>query len=353
MARLRFVLLTLLGIGIGLAVLVALPHDRYWRFQEHQLADTRKADWIYERLHFDDTPVDIALVGTSRMAGGISGPQIERAYCAITGRRVHVANIAMPQFGRNMDYLLVKELLATKFPSVILLQAAEVEGRRPHPAFLTLADGRDILTAPILINLDWPDTISALPGRQLYMALKTLLGRPRLRADFDPEAYIGPHMDRTAGITLTDGTFQPRDVVHGAETLDRAARQRRWGLSRTYLLPGPLRFLEYRLSRVYLERIYRMAGAAGAEIGFAYMPGYSFVRDLPPHIAELAGGHPVFDINAGLVEDHTKWLDVNHVNTFGARLSTARLATGIAGTWPDLGRPAEVCPPGPAADQGR
>ncbi|QDY70959.1 hypothetical protein [Qingshengfaniella alkalisoli] len=344
MTRIRFLLLTFLGIVVGIAGLVALPHNRYWRFQEHQLADTRKADWIYERLNFDDTPVDIALIGTSRMAGGISGPQIERDYCRLTGRRVNVANLAMPQFGRNMDYIMVKELLDTKSPGLIMLQATEVEGRRPHPGFLTLADVSDILRAPMLINLGWPADISSLPGRQLAMAIDTLRGQAPVRRVFDPDVYAGPDMDRTKGITLTDGTFEARDVVRSKTELDEEAKRRRWMMSRTYLLPGPLRPLEYRLSRVYLNRIYDMADRRDVSVGFAYMPGYTFVRDLPAHIAGLIGDHRVLPINSELVEDHRMWLDVNHVNTFGARHSTARLSEGIAKNWPELGEPARSCP---------
>lgn len=348
MTRRSFLLLTVLGLAIGFAGLIALPHDRYHRFQAHELEGTRKADWIYERLHFDPTPVDVALIGTSRIAGGLSGPQIERAFCDRTGRRVHVANLAIPEAGRNMDYLLVKELLRTKAPALIVLQLTESESRLPHPGFLTLADARDILTAPLLINLDWPDTITALPGRQLSMAIATWRGRPAVRESFDPAAYRGPHMDRTVAIERSDGSLVRRDIRRSREDMERAsARRLRWR-SPTYFLPGPLRPLEYRFSRVYLGRVEAMAAAAGADLLYAAMPGYGFPPGLPDHIAALAGDHPVVPLTADLVDDHRFWVDVNHVNTDGARRISARLAEHLARTRPDLGRPAGAgCPPGP------
>ena len=110
----KFVLASVLGLAVLLCASILLPHERYYRFQAHDNVTTRKADWIYERLHFDPTPVDVALIGTSRMAGGLSGPLIERAYCEATGRRIHVANLAVPTTGRNMHYVLAKEAVQRK-----------------------------------------------------------------------------------------------------------------------------------------------------------------------------------------------------------------------------------------------
>ena len=66
MPRLAFLLIMGFGALCGLIALIALPHDRYYRYQADQILDSRKSDWIFERLHFDDTPVDVALIGTSR-----------------------------------------------------------------------------------------------------------------------------------------------------------------------------------------------------------------------------------------------------------------------------------------------
>lgn len=342
----RFLGLGLAGLIFGLAAIVALPHDRYWRFQEDRLGNVRKADWIYERLHFDPTPIDVALIGTSRMGGGISGPQIEAAYCQATGRRIRVANLSMAQSGRNMDYLLAKELFATKAPQLLVLQVSEVESRRPHPAFINLADWQDILAAPVLINLGWAGDLAKLPGRQLYLATQGLLGRPAVRPAFDPEAYVGPDMDRTAGIRTTDGGFRSSDREMTEEFMEKSARQRRRQMSPPYILPGPLRWLEYRVQRRYLDQIYAMAAEAGTDVAFAYMPGYRFDGPLPPHIAALTGDWPIWPVSSEVIGSHRFWLDTSHLNLAGARRASAGLAAALIAERPGLGVPvaADACP---------
>ena len=341
MSRMRFILLTVLGFLIGVVGLVALPHDRYYRFQEYRLQETRSADWIYERLHFDDTPADVALIGTSRMAGGVSAPGLERAYCEITGRRVHVANLAIPQFGRGMDFVIAQELFRTKRPELVVMQITEVEGRRPHPGFQSLADARDILGAPVLINLGWLDDLAALPGRQLSLFVKTVLGRPAVTRSFDPSSYAGSAVDRTRSVPRIDGGVIDRTGSMELERLERVAARRRAGFTRTYVLPEPLQDLEYRVSRSYLDRVHEMAREAGTQVAYAYMPGYGFDGPVPAHIAALADGHEVWRIHDRVMGNHRLWLDGNHTNASGAERATQALAQRIAETHPDLGEKPE------------
>lgn len=357
MTRGRFLLLLALGFFLGLGLLVLLPHDRYYRFQEYRLAETRTADWIYERLHFDDTPIDIALIGTSRMAGGVSAPALAKAYCALTGRRVRVANLAIPQFGRGMDFVIAQEMFRTKTPELVVMQITEVEGRRPHPGFQTLADARDILAAPILINLGWAEDLAALPGRQLSLFLKTVLDRPAVAAEFDPRRYAGPDVDRTRSIPRIDGGVIDRTGTMERERLERIAAARRAGFTRTYLLPEPLRDLEYRVSHRYLDRVHAMARQAGAQVAYAYMPGYGFRGAVPEHVAALAEGFEIWRIHDEVLGDHRMWLDGNHTNHAGAQVATQALGRRIAQSHPSLGEaPAGTCdaaPVGAAASEAR
>jgi hypothetical protein len=344
MTRGRFLLLLVLGFFLGLGLLLLLPHDRYHRFQEYRLAETRTADWIYERLHFDETPIDIALIGTSRMAGGVSAPELAKAYCALTGRRVRVANLAIPQFGRGMDFVVAQELFRTKAPELVVMQITEVEGRRPHPGFQTLADARDILAAPVLINLGWAEDLAALPGRQLSLFLKTALGRPAVTREFDPRRYAGPDVDRTRSIPRIAGGVIDRTGTMERDRLERVAAARRAGFTRTYLLPEPLRHLEYRVSQRYLDRVHEMARQAGADVAYAYMPGYGFDGAVPEHVAALAAGFEIWRVHDAVLGDHRMWLDGNHTNHAGAQVATQALARRIAQSHPGLGKsPASAC----------
>ena len=159
----------MIAVSTLLSLTVTTPHDRYHRYQRHDSGTTRKADWIYERLHFDKTPVDVALIGTSRMGAGLSAPLIEARYCETTGRRIHIANLSIPETGRNMHYALAKEALRAKAPSLIIVELNETEPRKPHDGFIFLADASDILTAPALINFNYFSDLLRLPGRQAQL----------------------------------------------------------------------------------------------------------------------------------------------------------------------------------------
>ncbi len=322
--------LSLLGASI------VVPQDPYYRWQEHNSGTTRKADWIYERLHFDAEPIDVALIGTSRMAGGLSGPEIEAAYCKATGRRIRVANLSIPETGRNMHYVIAKEALRMKAPALIVLELNEVESRKPHNGFVVLADAGDVLTAPAFLNLNYFSDIARLPGRQALMWFNTLTGRAALRARFDPALYQGHDLDRTKELPLLDGRIVSRFQTASREALDAAAAGREKSAS-ALRLPDALRPLEYRFSRLYLKKIERLAAQDRGKVAYAYLPAWRADK-LPDDIAaSLAIDQPVIDLGGAIANEADKWLDATHVNAWGAAEQTARFAEKLRGLDPMLG----------------
>ena len=103
------------------------------------------------RFNDDDAAKVLVLTGVGDKAFCAGGDLKEMAQNAL---KVPPKDFA-PQFGRNIDYVIAKELFANRPPELLVLQVAETEGRRPHPAFITLADPIEVLTEPVAINLDW------------------------------------------------------------------------------------------------------------------------------------------------------------------------------------------------------
>ena len=337
-----FILAALIALGAILSASVLLPHDRYYRFQAHNDVTTRKADWIYERLHFDETPIDVALVGTSRMAGGLSAPLIEQRYCEATGRKIHVANLAIPVTGRNMHYVIAKEAAKTKSPALFVIELNEVESRRPHPGFIFLADAQDVLAAPFAINLNFLSDLARLPGRQAALFYETVTGAGAVRAEFDPAAYRGAHFDLTETIFSIDGRIQSRRVVRTPEALEAMRLERAKGVSPLYMLPEPLRALEYRFPKSYLNKTNTAAQSAGGEIAYVYMPAYGAANIPTTLLKELEIDEPVIDLGGAPALDPSKWYDVTHFNADGAVEASERFARALAKTKPELGEP-ESC----------
>lgn len=322
--------LALLGVSI------VAPQNPYYRWQEHTSGTTRKADWIYERLHFDAAPIDVALIGTSRSAGGLSGPDIEAAYCKATGRRIHVANLSIPETGRNMHYVIAKEAMRTKAPALTVIELNEVETRKPHNGFVVLADAGDVLSAPAFINLNYFSDLARLPGRQALLWFATLTGRAAVRPRFDPSAYPGHDIDRTRELPLLDGRIVSRYTRTPQSELDAAADTRRKNAS-GLRLPPLVRPIEYRFSRIYLQKIRALAFKSDKDIAYVYLPAYQ-VPAMPEQIkTDLDIQAPVIDLGGSIANDPEKWLDATHLNAWGAIEQSARFADALARTHQALG----------------
>ena len=323
-----------------LSMSVTVPHDRYYRWQSYDNGTTRKADWIYERLHFDETPVDVALIGTSRMGGGLSGEEIEAAFCALTGRRIYVANLSVPETGRNMHFIIAREAMRAKKPKLTIVELNEVETRKPHNGFVFLADARDVLQAPLFINLNFAGDMLRLPGRQLQLFVASAADTPPLRSEFDRGAYAGPHLDRTRELDMIDGRRISRFVRVEEAALDKAAAERSAAES-SLRLPHQLHFLEHPFSRLYLKRIEALATDTGGDVAYAYLPAWR-APEFPVALnTDLELKRPVIDLGGEIANDAALWLDATHVNGWGAAELSARFAQALAEDYPQLG--AEDC----------
>ena len=150
-----------------------LPHDDYFRYKALDIGAYGKAKWIYERIIFDDTPIDIVFIGTSHTLNAIDSEIIEEELSRQFQEKLHVVNLALPHFGRDMHLLLTRFLLKYRTPKLIVLEVRESEARDMHPATHYLANSEDLLKAPIFVNIRYLSNLSQLPLRQINLFLKT------------------------------------------------------------------------------------------------------------------------------------------------------------------------------------
>ena len=209
----RLIAIMVVGFfGLSAATLL-LPHDPYVRYQ--QLAPTIhfQSVWGYERMTFDKTPIDVAIIGNSRLQSSVSGPLLQEQLSQRTGRPVHVANLSMSQEGRNAHYVTAKRLLADH-PEVKLLILSVIEQmpRESHPAFRNLADTGDIIKAPVLVNRAYFTDLAFLPFRQMSLFVQTLFPKAfGLHRHFDPANYARAAVDSTHSFELPTGGRVERD----------------------------------------------------------------------------------------------------------------------------------------------
>ena len=328
---------SLMVFATALAILIAacsLPHDRYLRFQSATDAAIVKAGWIYERIHFDPTPIDVVFIGTSHTVFGIDSEMVERVCREAGGKRCASVNFGLQHLGRNVHWVLAREVLQTRKPRLLVVEVQETEFRALHPAFPYLADASDLVSAPLVINTSFFPDLARLPLRQI-----TLFSQSRapslfgVREDFVPALYRGPHWDDTfAEMGSSEHPIvnsRPRTGVISVAELERERVHLESTNDANLRLPEQLRPLEYRANLFYLEKLLNLAREKGIEIRLLYMPTYHGPQT-PAFAFFYDKFTSIWRIPREIVDRHELWQDIGHLNHAGAVALSEWLGAEIA-----------------------
>lgn len=286
-----------------------LPHDPYVRYQ--QLASTLhfRTVWTYERLAFDKTPIDIAIIGNSRLQSAIAAPVVQARLREKLGRDVHVANLSMPQEGRNAHYVIAQELFK-HHPEVklVLLSAIEAMPRESHPAFRNIAEVGTIFGSPVLINRAFLDDLAFVPYRQMSLFVQTRFPEAFGLRQFSRADYYGTDFDTSQSFVSPTSGVVDRERAGPVDELRRTARERVQSITPA-VLPAALAPAEFAVEYHYTRAIADLAMANGTGIGFIYLPIFenpeplrqaSFYRGLGPVVnAPCIAGRPDIFLDYG------------------------------------------------------
>lgn len=319
----------LFGIGgftafTTLALLSMVPSDRYIQWQATRTEAFARLGWIYERIHFDPAPIDVAFIGTSHTMNGIDGEAVATAM----GGCPDITNLSIPSYGRNLHWLIARELLEHRTVGTLVVEVVENETRRSHPLFHAVARWRDIVQAPMLLNLRYLNDLALLPLDRLLLGVKTLLPAAfGLHRRFDPAQYDGPDPDNTRMVRVHNQAFTgPRTTSEDPAALDRDAWEERAD-KRYNMLPPALADLEYAVPLHYLRQIETLAASRHVPLVFLYLPSYG--QDTTPHDPAPYAGHPMLTVS-DLLTPHAAWHDFAHLNAAGAAAVSARVGHLLA-----------------------
>ena len=312
-------LVVVVAVFIGVTM---LPHDRYIRFQSLRGTLHARAEWVYDRIHNDPTPVDILIVGPSRTVSDIDPLQLQDNLQKNTGMAVHVAHFGYAEPGVNLPYLMVRETFETKKPKIVIVGVIDQQNRNGHPAFKDLADTKDIIHAPILLNKDYLSDLAFLPMRQLRLAADSVLA-PHLdfRHVFDPALYAGSEIDVEARYPVHQTTQKSFEQLKASAA--EAERKR----TRPYL-PSSMSEIEFAAQRYYLERIAAIADQHGAKLIFVYLPGFDDLS-APTEMDYYKSLGSVLLGPSDIRTDPSDFFDVDHLNAMGKTQFTTWLALNL------------------------
>lgn len=336
----------LAAMAATLGAMVAIPHSRYVRWQDERTEAYARLGWVYERIHYDPTPTDIVLIGTSHTMNGLDGLAIAQRIAAggtraPDGRCLTVTNLAIPAYGRNLHWAIANELLSVRKPRAIVLEVFENETRKAHPLFSHVADSADLLKAPALINQNYVADLIRLPYRQLKLGVESVAPAAfGLKPRFDRAEYDGSTVDNTRVVSVHGQAFTPPlDTVMDSAQLEEAAAANRAGKDLN-MLPKAWEAYEYAVPRHYVAAILSGADKAGVPVYLLYLPSYG----MPPKPYDMRpfAGRPMLTVN-DLLRRRDWWHDVAHLNAQGAAAVSARVADLLGGTLPGTRRGTGAC----------
>jgi hypothetical protein len=327
--RQAWILFALLGMGFALWCVLSyrLPHDRYVRYQQLRDSDLFRSRWVYERIHYDKTPIDVAIIGSSKLETSISAPILEKELSEKFGRPIHVANLAIPQEGRNLHYLVARELVENHPETRIILVSVVEQAALSHPAFRYLADPIDLLRAPLFLNHYYFLDAAFLPYRQMSYFIQTYFpGWFGVSRTFRND-YMGTGFDTTYSFYLPSGKLVDRYRVAPQDELEAGSRQTIDQLGGTWHEPSRWLALNNPLENEYTQRLVEVTKEHCVETIFVRLPFYKS----PPHMYDEAFYRdlgPLLDAEQ-LNSNPQNYGDRGHFNRYGTNLVSAWLNKAI------------------------
>ncbi len=292
----NYVKFLLVGTLLAFVAILCLPKNKSLAYRALQ-QDYVKGGWIYNRVAVDSRPIDIAFVGTSHTEGNVNDALIERGLRDKFQHRLHVANMAIPQHGRNMHYVITKEIFKYKTPSYLILEVKAYESRKSHYLFSQVADIEDVVAPALTINI---------------FAFRDLLSSMRWQVT----QYMIPQ--NTGDEVYAEHGFRNNDpgVPLDVHLLEELVKKRKGIVEESYF-GGKLDAVEFSLPRNYIRKILQIAKVNESEVIFLYLPYYG----APPKPGDIAFYKQYGDVwipPAEILENIDYWKDAGHLNTQGA-----------------------------------
>ena len=322
--RLLGVLCAALAVAFVLCGTVCLlPENDYQRWQ---LQDPNgPLRWIYERIHFDPKPIDIAIVGPSRAQLGLSAAAIEEQL-AQHGRHANVVNFSLPGAGRDIQWAILDELFKAKSPKVVVLEVEEQPYPFGHFFFKYVAPAEAIVFPPTPFLHNYLYNLAYLPVRKLKLfganLFPDLFG---LSKQFDPERYAQYRTDWSTSFIGEFGKLV--DMEHPVPRTILLAEPR-VPVPQT-LVARTMTWINGGEDHIFIEKIARDAEAHGAQLIFVYLPIFNGSQTISDLDFLKQFGSVLND--GDLAPKDELFENWSHLNHAGAMTASARLADAIAG----------------------
>jgi hypothetical protein len=312
----------LIGALLFVAATVFLPINPYFRFQQGDGTILFRARWIYERIHFDQTPIDVAVIGSSRLEASVRAAELSDLLSTKLNRPIHLVNFALPQEGRNLHWTLAKELLENRPEVRLILLSVVEETWTSHPGFRFLADDASIVTSPIIYNPWYALDLLTIPYSHIAYFVQGLAPAIfKLSPTFDSAIYRERGFDPSNTFIGAHGNLVDRESLLTSDDISKQMEEVEHRDPKMLLFPFDQR---YAIERSFTRRIAALAQEKKVKICFLRIPVFGQKGQIYDKGFYLSFG-PVFEaLQFGA--DPGDYMDIGHLGRRGSAKLTPWLA---------------------------
>ncbi len=283
----------LLFIGPLILGLFILPVNKRLKYTGLENDCYNHGIWIYDRIYNNPDKVDVVFLGSSHTINGINDELISEYLAPL-----EVLNFGYCRFGRNLQYVLLKEIVNGKNISVLILEVRDREGRNSHPVFPFVASSKDVISVSPLFKKNW---LSDIWKNSCYKI--ELLQNELYHESPEVSFRLNPYGHSSSPDTAS------------SEFLTKE------GLRRDNALKDRSRFsskFHNNFSMTYLRKISRVCKKNNISLYFLYLPSYRSTKFEPQEINVYESIGHVLIAPKNLYKDKNNWYDGNHLNSTGA-----------------------------------
>ena len=257
------------------------------------------ASWIYNRIFIDKRDIDIVFSGASHTSCAIMDNFIETELNKHSNKKLNVANLGYCRGGRDIQYVMLKDLFENKKPRIIIVGVSEDELKKSHPVFPYLASTTDLFNSFVLFNQRYVSNI-----------WKGII----VRFEYLRHLLLNTNIDTSQKFSLFGYRNSQQKVEHNIVLQNMAVWEKR--------LANPkqpyIRKIELNYSKHYLEKIINLAEKNNCKVLFLYLPESGSKLQEPLLLDYYKCLAEVVLLPKSIINDELNWKDATHFNDSGA-----------------------------------
>jgi hypothetical protein len=253
---------------------------------------------MYNRIFVHDEKIDIAFSGASQTSCAIMDEMIE-LQLKNSGSTLKVANLGYCRRGRDLQYVMLKDLFKHKKPKLLMIEVAEDEPKKSHPVFPYLAESKDLWGSFVFFNQRYFTNIRK----------GIVLRFEQLKFHVFQKENIEVEKSERFGYIPSDQIVKQEDIRKNEEN---------WKKRLSTTKPEILRNAEINYSKHYLEEIVKLAAENNCKVALIYLPESGSKLKVPQLADYYQNLGPLILLPDSILQEQNYWKDATHFNDSGA-----------------------------------